>query len=226
MLSEAEIGMADYFDEVEAELREAQRIDPEVILPWSWWKKLGDRHGMTANAVYTRAIKAGLYVHPSKRETPYGANGSRGTESRVASPAPRPPQRSTDPDLSQIVTEPNVPPLPQEAGADSCATEECVRSESGRPPASTVPGNGSHSSSPEHGAESSHAIPAGGLGEALHSFASLLERTAGLEQKVANLTRELQETVAENRRLKRALREMDEMAEKMRQHYRRVLQED
>jgi hypothetical protein len=88
----------DYFDAVEAAVREAQREDPDVVLKWSWWKEQAERHGMTPNAVYTRAVKIGLYVPPDKRE-----NGEAEFEAEADVEPSLPP-------TSALTAEPPAPP--------------------------------------------------------------------------------------------------------------------
>jgi hypothetical protein len=172
--------MADYFDEVEEEIHRAKQEDPEVVLPWSWWQQQGERHGMSPNAIYTRAVKVGLYVPPAKRE---GGEAS----------SPRPPFKAP-------------PPPSDRAGGPPEREEQEARR--------TVPSNGT-----------SH-FPQPGLGEAIQGFSALVERVSGLEQQVADLTRELTAARMENRRMKRILREMDGFAEKIRQTYHSALTEE
>ena len=75
------MAMADYFDEVESAVKAEQAKDAGVVLPWSWWRVFADRHAMSVNAVYTRAVKIGLYVPPSHR-------GSKNGTSKAPSDAP------------------------------------------------------------------------------------------------------------------------------------------
>jgi hypothetical protein len=105
----------DYFDAVEADIREAQREDPDVVLKWSWWKEQAERHGMTPNAVYTRAVKVGLYVPPDKR-----GNGESDLETEEISPfsssVPDPKSKSTAPARDPSVFSP--PPLASSSHAN------------------------------------------------------------------------------------------------------------
>ena len=147
--------MPDYFTEVEAAIREEQSRDPDVVLPWSWWQAHAQRHGMTPNAVYTRAVKSHVYLPPSKRE-------------------------------------------PQPGSAEPA-----------------------HLSDVEWGERSTSLSP--GIGGAIQGFASLVERTAALEQQVAELKRALERARAENRRLRRALEQADALALQVTQIYRSAL---
>ncbi len=62
-----------------------------------------------------------------------------------------------------------------------------------------------------------------GIGDAIQSFAGLVERSAGLQQQVADQNRDLERTRAENRRLRQALRQLEGLAEEMRHVYRLAL---
>ncbi|MBW3622164.1 MAG: hypothetical protein KY468_02005 [Armatimonadetes bacterium] len=207
--------MEDYFTEVEVDVREAQRKDPDVVLPWSWWKEQSKKHGMSPNAIYTRAKKVGLYVPPSKRE-----NGK--SPSKPSPPSkPANPSNSTDRDPSGA-----IPAAPDpESG-------KVARSQTDRPPspaperfaAESVKPSSPAPPAPDQ-ASPSHAS-ARGLGDAIQGFSSLVERTAGLEQQVTDLSRMLEQAHNENRRLKRALWEMQGHAEKIRQCFLNTLQEE
>lgn len=175
--------MADYFDEVVAEVRQAQQEDPDVVLPWSWWRRQAERHGMTPNAVYTRAIKVGLYVHPAKRGQANVTSAYRSTRDE---------RKSLD--------------------TSSPIDGKGKRSETASKPSRSMP---SSSTSVESVSPSQSVNP----GDAVQSVSSLAERAAGLERRITELTHALEETKAENKALKRALREMDALAEKIRQSY-------
>jgi hypothetical protein len=174
----------DYFDAVEADIREAQREDPDVVLKWSWWKEQAERHGMTPNAVYTRAVKVGLYVPPDKR-----GNGETELDpeaSHFSSSTPDAKPKSAAPTRDPAVFSP--PPLVSSPYSN------------GRPaPSPPTPGK---------------------LGDAIQGFASLVERASTLEEQVGSLRRDLEQSQQENRRLRRALREMEVLMERMRQVYR------
>lgn len=190
--------MADYFTEVESAINEAQREDPNVVLPWSWWKKQGERHGMTPNAVWTRAVKSGLYVPPAKRDGPAPTKAPVPAPSRAAKQngpsvrvpaAPSRPSDSKNPPQDPALA-PDPPILPTE----------------------TIPSASSANAS-------ASLLSPGGIGDALQGLSSLLERAAGLERQVEELTQALEQAREENRRLRRTLRETDALAEKIRQNY-------
>lgn len=186
--------MPDYFAEVEAAIRDEQSRDPDAVLPWSWWQRQAQRHDMTPNAVYTRAVKSGAYTPPSKR----GPQGSA---------APEPPPGDD-----------HGPSGPRRTGS--------LAPESGGP---TRDGEAGHSRNgetihPRDGEWDERAsLLSPSIGGAIQGFASLVERTAGLEQQVAELKRALDQTQAENRRLRRALQQADALAAQVAQVYRSAL---
>jgi hypothetical protein len=96
----------DYFEAVEADVKAAQSRDPNVVLPWSWWENQGKRHGMSPNAVYTRAVKIGLYVPPAKRSN--GATGATLPPAReeYESPIERQPERRRAPEPRSFYSPP------------------------------------------------------------------------------------------------------------------------
>ena len=76
------------------------------------------------------------------------------------------------------------------------------------------PASSSTLSNPPHG-----LITSGGIGEAIQGLSALLERASGMERQVEELTRSLEQARSENRRMRRALREMEGIAEKIRGVY-------
>lgn len=194
--------MADYFDAVEAAVREAQRKDPDVILPWSWWKEQAQQHNMTPNAIYTRAVKIGLYTPPDKRPS---------QDRSAAAPNLLPPsmRRGLDREIQTGA--------PSEDGPRSQSRSR-FRSTPSPEPRAENPSSDSYLAPPR-----AESAPPGSMGEAMQSFASLWDRTAHLEQQVRELGRTLEETRSENRRLKRALYQVENLAEEMRHVYRVTL---
>ena len=185
----------DYFDEVVAEVRGAQARDPDVVLPWSWWEGQADRHGMSPNAVYTRAVKVGLYVPPSKRS-------ERNGESSDAPPAPD--LRPDRTPAGRAETDPDRVPFELPPDLDRSEPPPSFR-------ASGVPPERNGSTGRRDDARSSAVGTR--FEEAIRGFATLLERTTSLERQVDDLKRSLEDTRRENRRLRRILRRVEEEIE-------------
>jgi hypothetical protein len=183
----------DYFEEVEADVREEQRKDPGVVLPWSWWEDQGKRHGMSANAVYTRAVKIGLYTPPAKRQSDGNGSSAPRAEERTAPPSER----------AEIRRDPLPSPAPayERAAAPPPRAEERTEARSPSKPASSL----------------------GNVGEAIHDFVALVERTAGLERRIEELTRDLERSRSENRRLRKAMRQVEDLLDQLRQTSRNAL---
>lgn len=209
--------MADYFDDVESEVREAQRIDPDVVLPWSWWQERGERHGMSPNAIYTRAVKVGLYVPPPKRPA--------GVPSHPEAHEPA----LTEPDLAQASTGPSRHAVEPPLRRSGPTVEEPNQRRIGSGEDSPAPRNRPIEESPRRRGGIATQFPSfepGGIGEAIQNFASMAERTAHLERQVDDLTLSLDAMKQENRRLRRALREMEELSSQMAHVFRNAVMAD
>ena len=174
---------------------------------------------MSPNAIYTRAVKVGLYVPPAKRTGSPEPSVEASESAASAEPAQSGPlngasRRHEEPSQRRKSPEVDSPSVQRSRPE----TEESAR-RSTRPDTEEPPRRQSR-------AVPSPSFESGGLGAAVQNFASLVERAALLERRVDDLSDALESSKRENRRLRRALREMEEISSQVAQVFRNAVLAD